>query len=153
MFAAMSRLRRESRYCGECSAEKSFLLVSKMNFRAGVMYFWQCETCENTGPRLFSSGKYAGRGLNPEGWVSHAAIRVDDFIPLICDETIPHDAFEPCRVCNVRHNTNELHHWLPKAIAGLEMAEKWPKDFLCREHHIEWHQFMTPQFHGKRKIP
>lgn len=36
----------------------------------------------------------------------------------------------------------ELHHWAPVGIFGFDDAESWPKDYLCRECHTQWHARM-----------
>jgi hypothetical protein len=42
----------------------------------------------------------------------------------------------------------EEHHWSPRAIFGKDEAETWPKDFLCKACHDEWHLKVTPQLVG-----
>lgn len=47
--------------------------------------------------------------------------------------------------CEVRGCTNagyEIHHWLPREVAGGE-AEGWPTSRLCAWHHHEWHTAMN----------
>lgn len=43
-----------------------------------------------------------------------------------------------CEVSGCENLGVELHHWAPRNIFNKE-AWRWPKSFLCREHHIEWH--------------
>ena len=39
----------------------------------------------------------------------------------------------------------EEHHWAPQAIFGKDEANRWPKDFLCKPCHDEWHRLVTPE--------
>jgi len=48
-----------------------------------------------------------------------------------------------CPVCGDRGT--ELHHWAPVAMFGRSEADKWPKDYLCKTHHDDWHRTVTPQ--------
>lgn len=48
-----------------------------------------------------------------------------------------------CARCGARGA--EEHHWAPRAIFGKESADDWPKDFLCKSCHDEWHRRVTPQ--------
>jgi hypothetical protein len=48
-----------------------------------------------------------------------------------------------CARCGARGA--EEHHWAPRAIFGKESADDWPKDFLCKACHDEWHRRVTPQ--------
>lgn len=41
----------------------------------------------------------------------------------------------PCAVCGVLGT--ELHHWMPQHLSPD--AYKWPTSYLCRMHHLEWH--------------
>ena len=46
-----------------------------------------------------------------------------------------------CEVCGA--NEGELHHWAPAHLFGVE-CEKWPKSYLCRACHKQWHSLVTP---------
>jgi hypothetical protein len=46
-----------------------------------------------------------------------------------------------CARCGARDV--ELHHWAPRAMFGEE-ADRWPQDYLCHDHHAEWHRTVTP---------
>ena len=48
-----------------------------------------------------------------------------------------------CAKCGVRGA--EEHHWAPQAMFGKDEANRWPKDFLCKPCHDEWHLKVTPQ--------
>jgi hypothetical protein len=38
-----------------------------------------------------------------------------------------------------------LHHWAPIAIFGRTDADRWPRAWLCRECHREWHRRIARQ--------
>ena len=46
----------------------------------------------------------------------------------------------PCSVQGCPGSGEELHHWAPKCLFGPDAAELWPKGYLCRIHHQEWHK-------------
>lgn len=46
----------------------------------------------------------------------------------------------PCIVCG--QADTELHHFAPTALFGWQEAERWPKDWLCRDCHTRWHRIM-----------
>ena len=62
------------------------------------------------------------------------------------------DRRDQSKCCSVDgcYNVNvELHHWLPVHLAeDYNVAEAYPKSYLCKEHHDLWHKFMTP-YHKK----
>lgn len=43
----------------------------------------------------------------------------------------------PCARCG--DMTSEEHHMYPRALEGLEEAERWPKVWICRKCHGRWH--------------
>ena len=45
----------------------------------------------------------------------------------------------PCARCGVTDGV-EWHHWAPQA--RFEDSELWPKAFLCRDCHADWHRRM-----------
>jgi hypothetical protein len=44
----------------------------------------------------------------------------------------------------------EEHHWAPRAIFGRDIADLWPKDYLCKDCHDEWHRVVTPSLVQKK---
>jgi hypothetical protein len=38
----------------------------------------------------------------------------------------------------------ELHHYLPRAIYGTELAGRGHTAYFCQTHHYGWHQSVTP---------
>lgn len=60
----------------------------------------------------------------------------------IDEMAIEHDYSNSALVCCVEGCTNhdvEWHHFAPKGIFG-EDAEKWPKAWVCKAHHDDWHK-------------
>ena len=59
-----------------------------------------------------------------------------------------------CRVCG--RPATEMHHWLPQSYGKsiAEYGETWATitDYLCSEHHRQWHEIVTPGLLHKRRI-
>ena len=51
-----------------------------------------------------------------------------------------------CAVCG--NKDVELHHFAPYHLFGSE-AERWPTAYLCRFHHKQWHDLVTPNMCNK----
>lgn len=56
---------------------------------------------------------------------------------------------EHCIVCGKQGA--EYHHWAPRHL--FEDAEQWPGDYLCPEHHKEWHAIVTPEMYKVKNGP
>lgn len=41
----------------------------------------------------------------------------------------------------------QMHHWVPKSIAGPKIANDWPISLLCSDCHMEWHRLVTPELY------
>jgi len=54
-----------------------------------------------------------------------------------------------CARCGKETHLEE-HHWAPYKF--FQDANNWPKSWLCRECHEEWHQVMTGDLIKKRLI-
>lgn len=52
-----------------------------------------------------------------------------------------------CAVCG--SSDVELHHFAPTHLFGSE-SDKWPKAYLCRKHHKQWHDLVTPNMCVKK---
>lgn len=55
-----------------------------------------------------------------------------------------------CSVQGCGSDDVELNHFAPRAIFGAE-AEAWPKAYLCRKHHREWGERVTPALNPPRR--
>jgi hypothetical protein len=73
-----------------------------------------------------------------------------DHLPTLFDDR----ALYKCEVEGCQNNAEEgtqLHHFFPKFLFGIALAEKAPKARLCKTHHIdEWHAKLTPNM-GRHK--
>jgi hypothetical protein len=56
---------------------------------------------------------------------------------------------EPCAVCKSR-NGSEYHHFAPRHLFGDD-ADMWPGAWLCKEHHDQWHNIVTPNMRKAKK--
>lgn len=67
-----------------------------------------------------------------------------DSLPILFDERTRHKCeIEGCE--NYIQEGTMLHHFFPKFLFGIELAEKAPKSYLCKTHHMdEWHKKLTP---------
>lgn len=103
--------------------------------------------------KIFQNGAYAfvwkcpcGK-LNPfnsQLWIAKETVETrlsDEELESL--PVVMFDAANRCVKCGER--TCELHHWSPVAIFGSEEADRWPKDYLCKPCHDEWHLKITPQ--------
>lgn len=121
----------QERPCQRCENKITLQEIHKCITRSGAEFYgWRCWSCDFWVPRK-------GGGT----WIATSELLefgVDlDALQVICD------LGERCAVCGVRNA--ELHHWMPVGIVGREEADRWPKDYLCRKHHDEWHKIVTPQ--------
>jgi len=90
--------------------------------------------------------------LTPSHSISHKLLPPEG-LPLLNDRACPSCEGRGCPKCSCRcalvdcdSFETELHHILPWHIAtpnGLN-ANNWPTVFLCRPHHMEWHDLVTP---------
>lgn len=48
-----------------------------------------------------------------------------------------------CLVSGCNQRGAEQHHWAPRHLFG-DAADLWPRDYLCKQHHDEWHKRVTP---------
>jgi hypothetical protein len=70
------------------------------------------------------------------------------------DIEVIRDARGYLAICSVRgcgSDDVELNHFAPRAIFGTQ-ADEWPTAFLCRKHHQEWGQRVTPQLNPPAKL-
>lgn len=57
------------------------------------------------------------------------------------------DSGEPCAICGKKET--EYHHFAPRHLFGDD-ADNWPTAWLCKDHHKEWHDKVTPNMHKRR---
>jgi hypothetical protein len=95
--------------------------------------------------------------LTPSHSISHKLLDPDG-LPVLNDRACSICAGRGCPKCSCRcaeancdSFETELHHILPWHIAtpnGLN-ANNWPTVFLCRPHHKEWHDLVTPNMNKR----
>jgi hypothetical protein len=108
------------------------------------------------GKTIMGSGAYhikaicavCGRNVKGTGqWVSHKVVP-----PEVTESLVILDNFVTqmpvCEVCGAPGV--ELHHWAPKELFP-ETYERWPKSYLCKKHHDEWHQAVTNPLRALRR--
>ena len=65
-------------------------------------------------------------------------------LPILFDERTRYK----CEVAGCENHVEEgtmNHHFFPKFLFGVELAEKAPQARLCKTHHIDqWHAKLTP---------
>jgi hypothetical protein len=96
---------------------------------SGAYHVWyRCKVCQRNvtapGPYLKKKSP-ALEGLTP------------DDLPVFIDYRANNP---PCAVCGAIGT--ELHHFAPKELFP-EDFELWPKSYLCKKHHAEWHNKIT----------
>lgn len=109
----------------------------------------QCPTVEIVlGKTVMGSGAIhikavcpvCGHNLKGSGqWISKKALpsEVLEALPILSDYSLE---LPGCAVCGEKGV--ELHHWAPKELFP-ETFEDWPKSYLCKKHHDEWHKTVT----------
>lgn len=93
--------------------------------------------CPNCGHNLKGSGQWVSKKVVP--------LEILESLPILDDFSIQ---LPPCEVCGEKGV--ELHHWAPKELFP-ETFEDWPKSYLCKKHHDEWHNAVTNPFRYLRK--
>lgn len=138
--------RFKRRPCVHCGADIDCLVMFRVVTASGIdQYRWACSVCwkfstltvDNIPHDVINSWVAAG----------HIPARAD--IPVWSDYT-----GERCAVCGAIGG--ELHHWAPEALADkFPEWNSWPAAYLCRKHHREWHEVVTPYlpgFNGRKGI-
>lgn len=90
----------------------------------------RCHECRRWSTSSLAHAYVRGLGLNP----LHDLDIVKDYRGYLAI----------CSVTGCGSDDVELHHFGPRGIFG-ETADDWPTAFLCRRHHREWGERVTPQ--------
>lgn len=109
------------------------------------------------GLRIASSGAYAllawchecGRwasGAIPTYHLDRLGLRADD-IRVVADHR---GSLGRCSVRGCDSEDVELNHFAPQATFG-EASWDWPTAYLCRRHHREWGERVTPHLNRPRR--
>ena len=119
--------------CKNCRCDRKFILHNQLFVNGSSNFLWVCSVCNSRNPandrQFYIPSSLVRQHLNKEQI---------ERLPVIMPEL-----FNRCARCGSR--TVELHHWSPKAIFGQDEAERWPKDYLCKDCHDQWHRMVTPQ--------
>lgn len=114
--------------CIMCKTTGLVDLVRNINNTGASNVFWKCRAC----------GKNA---MGSAYWISHKKI-VDHGISI---DDIPVNEDQRSDLCAVCGEPGvHLHHWAPRFIFG-DICDNWPVSYLCRKHHQEWHDRVTPR--------
>lgn len=129
----MSDPYKKSGLCLNCKVNREAILYRQMSVNGAIQFAWKCSVCEKQNP--FGSNQI---WIPRETVERHLTQEQIEFLP-----TLVPDSSVRCVRCGGRNA--ELHHWAPKAIFGLNEADRWPKDYLCKTCHAAWHKLVTPQ--------
>lgn len=117
--------------CRKCHQIVALELVACRIASGAHHYTRWCPECDaNAGHGFIKLELIKSHGINPD------ELRV-----------IPGNVYARCVRCG--HRGAELHHWYPQSLDQQE-AEKWPKDYLCKNCHDEWHKAITPLLTGRK---
>ena len=124
----------QNRPCKRCARETRQEISSRV-VANGVEHFgWWCLEC-----RWWTESKLGGYWIPKDVLTANG---VDLTVVRVAERLD-----EPrCAKCGARGA--ELHHWAPQAIFTTEEANRWPKDYLCKQCHDHWHRLVTPQLVG-----
>ena len=120
-----------NRHCPRCGGVTRQEVSCRVSANDAKHYGWWCLECNHwtlakNGGNWIAKELLLGNGIDP------SALRVTERTE------------QPrCVRCGARGA--EIHHWAPQAIFGTDEANRWPKDFLCKSCHDEWHRRVTPQ--------
>ena len=96
---------------------------------------WVCPSCNQIVAHKAIVNSDIGGHWIPKAFMPY--VNTDDLPVYTPDgEQVP-----KCVLCGQRGA--ELHHFAPRSFFGDE-CEQWPKAYLCREHHMQWHDRVTP---------
>ena len=122
------------RHCPRCAHDTRQEISCRLSASAAEHFGWWCLECHWWAPSK-NSGIWIAKEQLVAGGVDLSIVRVVEVM-----------GGQRCARCGRRGA--EEHHWSPRAIFGKDEAETWPKDFLCKACHDEWHLKVTPQLVG-----
>ena len=124
----------QTRHCPRCARATRQEISCRLSASHAEHYGWWCLEC-----RWWTPSKNGGVWIRKELLLERG---VDlSLVPVVERMEQPR-----CARCGMRGG--EEHHWAPRAIFSQEEADRWPKDFLCKPCHDEWHLKVTPQLVG-----
>lgn len=122
--------------CRNCNCETPAVLHLNIAENGAESYTWVCSKCNLRNP---FGGDYF---IAKEKVLPHFTADQLAQLPVLMR---PKE--HRCARCGNRDC--ELHHWAPRAIFGKDECEQWPKDYLCKACHDEWHKKATPELVGQ----
>ena len=126
----------KSGMCAGCDGLVEARLHRKIFTNGAYSFAWKCPDCGKINP----FNEQGGLWIAKEKVEARIEPDIIDSLPVIMP-----DLSNRCAKCGER--TCELHHWSPRALFGPD-CDLWPKDYLCKKCHDEWHQKVTPQLAG-----
>lgn len=120
--------------CSNCKINTRYILQRQLFANGSEHFLWVCSRCNRRNPAGVGVSFYLDAALVRK----HITPAQIEHLPLIMP-----DFNIRCVRCGNR--TAELHHWAPKGIFGNDETEQWPKDYLCKDCHDQWHRLVTPQ--------
>jgi hypothetical protein len=132
--------------CNKCSKKNNVKLRRNVISNGDNQVFWYCTGCKCYAEK---PARWLHHALVNELIAKHGATIAN--IPILSDYRDPQ---QPCAICG-EYGT-EYNHWMPQMLAEREdVAPEWPRwadmgAYLCRKHHILWHDLVTPWMPGHR---
>ena len=121
-----------TRPCPRCARDTRQEISCRLSASAAEHFGWWCLECNWWTPRKGSAAIWIPKEMILAEGVDLSLVRVVERMN------------QPrCARCNARGA--EEHHWAPQAMFGKDEANRWPKDYLCKSCHDQWHQMVTPQ--------
>jgi len=128
----------QTRHCPRCARDTRQEISCRVSASAAEHFGWWCLGCGYWTPRK-GGGCWIGKGELVAAGVDLSLVRVVERMD------------QPrCARCGARGA--EEHHWAPRALFREEEANRWPKDFLCKRCHDEWHRTVTPALVGGEQL-
>ena len=122
----------QTRHCPRCARDTRQEISCRMSASAAEHFGWWCLECNWWAPRKNSAAIWIAKDELVKAGVDLSLVRV-----------VERTEQPRCAKCGARGA--EEHHWAPQAMFGKDEANRWPKDFLCKRCHDEWHRMVTPQ--------
>jgi hypothetical protein len=126
----------KTRHCPRCNCDTRQEISCQVNANHAEYYGWWCLVCKGWTPSR-SGGIWIKKELLEDTGVDLSTVRV-----------VENKSAPRCAKCGTRGA--ELHHWAPQAMFGKAEADQWPKDYLCKACHDQWHRMVTPKLVGKK---
>ena len=129
-----------AKICPKCQGKKVGIGIAN-NRKSEQIFPYYCLNCDYVFSVYAKRTKAEKYGLHCDGlekiltltqrWIAEGKIDLSEDL-----------CMQPCAVRGTTGST-ELHHWAPKHLFGAE-TYKWPTANLCRECHVRWHKYVTP---------